>query len=213
LRELKPDTIELYSTVVIPGTPLAKTGGAKMPPGDRLRCYQYAQSMFLEAGYKHDCHLRFVIPGKGFYLQQENVFAGESLIGFGAGARSYAVNMHYRNSFDGVRHTRAIGEYMRAIQSGCGAVESAAALHKEEQLRRYVIYRIEHLDKSEFRKKFGMRFEDKFPEEYRELMSLALAKDNGEEICLTLKGLAFRDVIAQQFFSARTVFHEAAYYA
>src|SRR3989344_417334 len=94
LLDLRPDTIELYSMVMIPGTPLAKTGGAEMPPGDRLQCYQYAQSMFLEADYEHDCHLRFVIPGRGFYRQQENVFQGESLVGFGAGARSYTVNMH-----------------------------------------------------------------------------------------------------------------------
>ena len=213
LLRLTPDTVELYSTVTIPGTPLARAIGAGMLPQDRLHCYERARGMFLEAGYVQDCHLRFVISGRGFYRQQENVFAGESLIGFGAGARSYAVNMHYRNTFDGMNHRQVVGNYMRKMQSGHMAVESAVMLTIEEKLRRYVIYRIEHLDKKDFEEKFGMRFEGKFYKEYCELLSLGLLKDRNNTIRLTAKGLAFRDVIAREFFSANALSHEAAYYA
>lgn len=211
LLELRPDTIELYSTVTIPNTPLAKLNIQGMSNKERLRCYEFARDIFLKAGYSQDCHLRFIIPGRGAYLQQENVFAGESLLGFGVGARSYAINMHYRNSYR-QKHRDALIEYLKTIEDGRLAVSSAVLLTEEEQVRRFTIYNIEHLNKAQFQAKFGVNFEDKFPEEYQEIIALGLAQDDGLTITLTSKGLNFRDVIANNFFSKNTARQENSYW-
>lgn len=212
LLELRPDTIELYSTVIIPNTPLAKLKIRGMSNQERLRCYEYARETFFEAGYLQDCHLRFILPGRGGYIQQENVFAGESLLGFGVGARSYATNIHYRNSYNGSKHREALGEYIGLIQNNRSAVSSAVNLDYDERMRRYVIYNLEHLNKDKFETKFGLKFENAFPNEYCDMVRLDLAVDDGSIITLTTKGFLFRDVIANEFFSKTAKGQESYYY-
>lgn len=198
---LRPETVELYSTVVIPGTALARHGACAMGNVERLACYAYARDALLAAGYAQDCHLRFVIPGRGAYHQQRNVFAGQSLIGFGVGARSYAEDVHYRNAYD-VRHARqAITRYVEAMRTGASAVETAAFVPPHEQMRRHVIYGIERLDLAAFQRKFGVPFADAFPSEHRDLLQLGLAEEREHTFTMTGKGFAFRDVIANAFFS------------
>ncbi len=212
LKEFQPETIELYSLVVIPGTPLALSG-SQMSSEEKLSCYELARTVLLEAGYIHDCHLRFIIPGKGFYFQQANVFQGQSLLGFGAGARSYTVNMHYRNIHNSSASRQAVTNYMQEINAGNLAVASRVMITPEEEMRRYVIYNIEHLDKNDFEQRYDTRFEDQFFQEYSELLNLGLAHDSDNVIELTPKGLAFRDVVAHQFFSKEVGSEEARYYA
>ena len=198
---LRPDTVELYSTVVIPGTVLARRGASAMDGRTRYGCYAYAREALLGAGYEQDSHLRFVIPGRGGYFQQRNVFAGQSLLGFGVGARSYAENVHYRNAHD-VRHPRqAIARYVDAMRAGMSAVETGTFVPHDEAMRRFAIYRIENLDAWQFQSRFGISFEDAFPGQFADLLRLDLAENDGLRLRLTAKGLAFRDVIAHAFFS------------
>lgn len=198
---LRPETVELYSTVVIPGTALARHGACGMDNVERHACYAYARDALLGAGYAQDCHLRFVVPGRGAYHQQRNVFAGQSLIGFGVGARSYAQDIHYRNVHD-VRHARqAIARYVEAMRVGATAVETAAFVPPHEQMRRHVIYRIERLDLAGFRRQFGVSFAEAFPEEHDDLLRLGLVEERDGSLAMTAKGFAFRDVVANAFFS------------
>lgn len=198
---LRPETVELYSTVVIPGTALARHGDCRMDGSARHGCYAYARDALIDAGYAQDCHLRFVIPGRGAYHQQRNVFDGQSLIGFGVGARTYAENVHYRNAHD-VRHARqAIARYVDAMRDGRSAVESAVMLSPDERMRRHAIYGIERLDLAAFREQFGVAFAEAFPHEYAELLRLGLSENDGSYLRMTSKGLAFRDVVAHAFFS------------
>ncbi len=212
LIALKPETIELYSTVVIPGTPLALSGRSTMSSMERFNCYNIGREMLLGAGYIHDCHLRFIRDGGG-YLQQENVFAGQSLIGFGAGARTYGENMHYRNCFDSANGLGAIARYMAAIKLRKPAVETAAPLSLNEKMRRYVVYNLEHLNKSHFRAKFGLDAEEIFGGQFDELRALSLIFECEDVIHLDFAAYYYRDLIARQFFSEEVSRKELQYYA
>ena len=86
----------------------------------------------------------------GQVLQEDYVFAGISLIGFGAGTRTYAENVHYRNNYHAKAPRRAIVEYIKDVNEGVLPVKSAIFLDPEEKIRQYAIYNLESLDKKEF---------------------------------------------------------------
>lgn len=200
LLEYRPETVELYAVGLMPNTILGTRKPKLMSKEDISKCYDIGRKLFLEAGYHQDCHNRYVIPNRGSFFQEDYVFAGMSLIGFGAGARTYARNVHYRNNYYEA-HRRAIAEYIRDVNSGILPVKSAIFLDQEEKVRQYLIYSLESLDKKEFRRKFGLGFSEQFPELYSEMLELGLVEEDWRKISLTTKGLSFRDLICKQIFS------------
>ncbi len=210
--ELMPETVELYALGVMPHTVLGKRNSSKLMSNREVyECYDVGRSLFLDAGYMQDCHNRYAIPNKGGFLQEDYTFQGMSLVGFGAGARTYAANVHYRNCYNPLAARRAIFEYIQKINDGECAVESGIFLDHDEKMRQYIIGNIESLDKSEFSDRFCVRFEEKFRQLYAELLELGLAEEEGNILHLTRDGLNFRDLIAKQFFSDRARTAEDAY--
>lgn len=201
LLKYKPETVELYAVGLMPNTALGIRRPHLMSKENIYRCYDIGRKLFLESGYQQDCHNRYVIPNKGSFFQEDYVFTGMSLIGFGAGTRTYAKNVHYRNNYHTKAHRRAIIEYIEDVNASRLPVKSAIFLDSEEKMRQYAIYNIESLDKKEFRRKFGMSFAEQFPELYSELIGLELAKEDWRRIWLTPKGLNYRDLICKQIFS------------
>ncbi len=212
LLEYRPETIELYALAVQPKTPLGIKPRPVMNNKDKYRCYEIARELLLEAGYIHDSHLRFIIPEQGFYAQQVNASNGQSLVGFGAGARTYAVNVHYRNSFDTRFHRGAIKRYMQNIADGNNAVETAIFLDSDEQMRRYVIGHLDYLDIEEFRQKFGLEFGEAFSELYNTLLERRLANYEKKGLRLTAEGMKFKELITNAFFSDQAVQRERSYW-
>ena len=198
-----PDTVELYALGLMPSTRAWRTSPElRMSEQDTYRCYALGRELFLAAGYVQDCHNRYALAGKGSFLQEDYVFEGMSLLGFGAGARSYATNMHYRNT-SGKDARSAIRSYQEAMSQGKLAIASAVMLDQDERMRKYAIGHIESLDKTEFKSRFKTSFSDAFPALYQELLArdLGLAQESAERIELTAKGLDFRDLIAWELFS------------
>jgi oxygen-independent coproporphyrinogen-3 oxidase len=212
LAEMHPETIELYATVAIPNTSFAFKNDF-MSSREKYQCYIEARDILLAQGYIQDCHLRFILPERGFYRQQSNVFAGQSLIGFGVGARSYVTNIHYRNIYDVQRPKKAITDYISCVASGRKPIESAVALNQDEQLRRYVIYNLEHLDTQDMHTRFGVIFSEVFPDQYNDLLLHSLIEELNGVIVLTEKGLRFRDLIAKAFFSEASYTLDKEYYS
>ncbi len=212
LIEFRPETIELYRTVAIPGTIYPKRLTRVMSEHDKYACYQFARIALLEEGYVQEAHLRFVLPNRGFYLQQTNAFKGESLLGVGVGARTYAKNMHYRNVYDRAGSKHAIASYISTIKSGKLAVESVAPIKQDDVMRQYAIYQLGELHLDDFVSRFGISFADAFSDTWREIFELELASNVGNVLRLTEKGLMFRDVIAQTFFSDHTKRLERSHY-
>jgi oxygen-independent coproporphyrinogen-3 oxidase len=201
LLEYKPETVELYAIGLMPNTSLGIRLPHLMSKKDIYKCYDIGRKLFLEAGYQQDCHNRYVIPNRGSFFQEDYLFEGISLVGFGAGTRTYAKNVHYRNNHHRKAHRKAIVEYIRDVESGILPVKSATFLNQEEKMRQYAIYNLESLDKKEFRRLFGISFADRFPGLYSEIIELGLAEEDWRRITLTTKGLNFRDLICKQLFS------------
>jgi len=212
LITLHPETVELYALGLMPQTNLGKKVAPNlMNNKDIYNCYNIGRKLFLEAGYIQDCHNRYIIPNKGSFLQEDNVWKGDGLIGFGAGVRSYAKNVHYRNIYNQNSSKTAIIQYINKINEGKLAVESGIYLNKDERIRQYIIGNLESLNTTEFKKEFNTTIEKKFPKLYNELLELKLLIKNNEQLILTTKGLNFRDLICKELFSKQVNTAEELY--
>ncbi len=213
LIKYRPETVEFYALGIMPHTVLSKKTSLSslMHNKDIYDCYEIGNKLFLEAGYVQDAHNRYIISGKGSFFQEDFVFEDQSLLGFGAGARSYATNMHYRNTYYSKNHKRAVAEYVKNINSKNFAVASKILLSPEEKMRQYSIYNLEALDMNDFRSTFGVDFSTTFSLLYDDLLSLDLVKQHDQTLLMTPKGLLFRDLISKQFFSDEVNKMERAY--
>ncbi|MGV8087209.1 MAG: coproporphyrinogen-III oxidase family protein [Candidatus Woesearchaeota archaeon] len=212
LIEFKLETVELYALGLMPQTSLGKKINFKsMKNKEIYDCYNIGRKLFLEAGYVQDCHNRYIIPGKGSFLQEDNVWHGEGLIGFGAGVRSYAKNIHYRNTYSQNFPKIAINNYIKKINNNEMAVETGIYLSKDETIRQYTIGNLESLDKKEFKIKFNSSFKNTFSKLYNELVELKLIIEDEKKIKLTTKGLNFRDLICTELFSEQVKISEEIY--
>lgn len=209
-----PETIELYRTVVIPRTRLARSvnPSQSMQWQQKYEWYNHAREVVKSLGYVYDSHVRFVIPNKGFYHQQHNVFQGQSLVGFGVGARSYAENAHYRNTYSGAQSKTAIKKYIEACTQGRSVIESVKVLSREEQARRYIIYNLECLDGTYLLETFSFNFFKVYKSLIAQLCALGVAIVINNYFLITRKGAYHRDLIAYLLFSKESMDLEKAYY-
>jgi len=203
LLKSKPETVELYAVGLMPNTYLKNKKYLLMSNKEIYDCYKIGRNLFLNAGYQQDCHNRYILPGKGSFFQEDYLFSGMSVIGFGAGARTYAKNVHYRNNYFLNSSMKAIIEYIKDVNSKKLPIKSGIFLSSEEKMRQYVIYNIESLDKKDFKKLFGVDFKIQFNDLYSELIKTNLIQEDWRKIWLTSKGLIYRDLICKQFFSKK----------
>lgn len=211
---LRPETVQLYALGIMPQTALGRKTPPKLMPGKEIyECYEIGRRLFLEAGYRQDSHDRYTLHPINGFLQGDFNIQGMSLIGLGGGARSYAKRVHYRNTYDSRNGRKALQVYMDNINAGRHSVESVIYLDDDELARQYAIGHIRALDGDEFFKRFGVRFEDKFPQFHRETLALNLVEKEGSVLKLTAKGLLFRDLLGRLLFSDKSKRLEADYRA
>lgn len=207
LIALRPATVELYSTVLIPGTALARQG-VSFSDKEKRCWYDLAREKFLAAGYLQDCHIRFVLPGQGGYEQQAGVYALESLIGVGVGARSYTDRFQYRNLYDTRRSRHALMRYVACLENGNLPIESGIYLDEEERMRRYLIHQFEALSSANFIHRFDQSVEEIFPEEVATLLDAGCWKKVEGGYACNPEFLRYRDTFARNFFSPQALRRE-----
>jgi len=209
---VKPDTVQLYALGLMPQTGL----GRNPPPGlmtdeHIYRCHQIGRQAFMEAGYRHDRHNLYTVIEGGSFLQEEYAWRGMSLLGLGAGARSYAYNIHYRNTYDSSHSPVAVEEYIQNIRDGAYSVQSGIILNDDEKARRHVMGNIESLDRAEFHGRFGVCLEQQFGSVIEDLRESGLVVEEGSLLRLTPRGLLFRELVVKEFFSSEAKKAEEAY--
>lgn len=210
----QPETVELYRTVVIPKTRLAQTIDPTLVSmwQEKYHFYQLAHNAFMQDGYHSDSHVRYVQPGKGFYHQQANVFRGQSLVGFGVGARSYGENVHLRNVYTASTGKHAVKKYIETINQGQSLIESAYLLNHEEQARRYCIYNLESLDTDYVYRQYGFDVMRTCAPQIAALTQCGMIMQKGSTLILTDAARYHRDLVAYHFFSRENLLREKSYY-
>ncbi len=211
LAKLQADTIELYALGMMPNTRIVYQKETLMNNKDVYACYDIGRKILLKAWYIQDCHNRYALPKTWWFLQEDYNFEDMSTIGFGAWSRTYGINMYYRNNYYNNVHYKAITEYIADIQANILPAKTGVIISKEEKMRQYAIYNIEHLDTTIFKKKFGSEFKKKFAKIYQELKKLNFITEEKNKITLNAQGLNYRDLIAKQFFSPKIMKWERAY--
>lgn len=211
---LRPETVQLYALGVMPQTGLGRRKPPRLLSGPEIyRCYEIGRRLFTNAGYRRDSHDRYTLHPTNGFLQGDYNIRGMSLVGLGAGARSYARGLHFRNAYTSLNGRKALRAYIENISAGRHSVESGVILDLDEEMRQYCIGHLAALDQRELRRRFGQSFEEKFPELYQQMHQAGLSENDGEVLRLTDLGLMFRDLVGRQLFSPRARELEDAYRA
>lgn len=197
-----PHTICTYALTLRPRTGFAAHGYTAVSAETLYRRYEIGREMLLAAGYTQENHVRYVRDSGG-YVQKANHWAGQNILGFGAGARSYLKHCDTRNGYS-TRHRReTLSTYMTDALAGAPTVDQGFELDRDEQLRRRVILGLFNVDLAALSDEFEQDVLQTFNPQISLLEERQLVLIEGGQLRLTTKGRKFRDNIAQMFFSDR----------
>jgi oxygen-independent coproporphyrinogen III oxidase len=185
---LRPNTGFAHKTITLDGR-------------DQYRKYEIAREILTAAGYIQETHVRYVIPAKGGYRQKQNHWAGQDVLGVGAGARGYLRDCDYRNGYSIRRRRAALESYYALEQYERWSATSGFYLDQDERMRRRVVLGLLDLDRNEFRAEFGTDVVDVFGEQFSTLQRLELVRVTDDDVSLTHRGRMYRDLLVQMFFS------------
>jgi oxygen-independent coproporphyrinogen-3 oxidase len=164
--------------------------------------YEIAYDVLSANGYTQETHVRYIMAGRGGYRQKENHWAGQDVIGIGAGARGYLRDCDYRNGYSIERRRDALDEYKSRILAGHRPYTSGFRLDYEERMRRRIILGLLELDRMQFEADFGSDAFEAFSDVFTRLIGLELLEVSDQFIKLTRQGRKYRDLIVQLFFSS-----------
>jgi oxygen-independent coproporphyrinogen III oxidase len=194
-------TICAYPLTLRPGTGFAhKT--FELCGVDQYSKYEIARELLCAAGYAQETHVRYVIPAKGGYRQKRNHWAGQDILGVGAGARGYLRECDYRNGYSIRRRRSALEAYYDNEAREGWTATSGFCLDADERMRRHVILGLLDLDRDRFRAESGADVLDLFGEQISKLERLDLLTVASDRIRLTSSGRKYRDLLVQMFFSS-----------
>ena len=199
---MRPHTICCYQWTSRPNTGFQRMGLVR-PPGSEMRNLYYIACQELEReGYVQETHVRWISDGGG-YLQKQYHWGLQSLLGLGAGARSYFWNVDLRNGYSLKTRQSALQTYLNSTGLGWQASLQGYLMPEEERQRKAVILGIHSLDREWFKSLFGADVHTLFSTEIHGLEQRGLIEISPQRIHLTKSGRAHRDLIVQLFFSAR----------
>lgn len=172
------------------------------PKVEEMRAMYYGfVERFSKLGFVQQFPYQFVKKGKEMQFLENQWNSGE-FIGFGASSCSFVGNWDYNNVVGREDYTQAIEEYGIGARTGKG-------LGLDERMKRFVALGLKRsginrsgggIDKSKFRKMFGIELEDKFGNIIEKLEGAGLLEINEKEVLLSYNGLFFHDEIGRMFF-------------
>jgi oxygen-independent coproporphyrinogen-3 oxidase len=196
------EEVFIYPLYVRPLTGITKLNQEQ--EDNRFIFYREAKQLLQSAGYRQVSMRMFQktgIPQKHparSYACQE-----DGMIGLGAGARSYTQSVHYSSEYAVARHNiRSIIEKYIA-RPHFSEVDYGIVLNKEEQQRRFVIKSVLHGAGLDL-KRYHTLFEHDAMLAYPllpELISAGMAKQQGNVLRLTDRGMDYSDAIGPALYS------------
>jgi oxygen-independent coproporphyrinogen III oxidase len=201
VASLSPETVCTYALTLRPKTGFSAKGYINLSASTAYARYEMGLEVLTSSGYSQENHVRYIKGDNGGYVQKKNHWAGENIVGIGAGARSTLKYCDLRNGYSIRERKRVLEEYLsRSLVEKHVATEGIALCH-DERARRRIILGLFDLDSLSFASDFGQAPQKYFPEEIAFLVSKDLLTVTTDRLFLTKKGRKFRDNIAQMFFS------------
>jgi oxygen-independent coproporphyrinogen III oxidase len=193
-------TVCAYPLTLRPNTGFSRLN-LELVGAEQYRRYEMARDLLGQAGYAQETHVRYIMPGVGGYRQKANHWAGQDILGMGAGGRGYLHHCDYRNGYSIKRRRSALEAYAVRMSQGGSPYNAGFVLSTDERMRRQVILGLLDLDRARFHDEFGIEVADRFARELAELDGLGLVQISDDRVQLTESGRRYRDLIAQMFFS------------
>lgn len=198
-----PDTICAYALTLRPFTGFSSRSYRVVGGEDQLRKYDYCRDSLVAAGYHQQTHVRWARNARGGYLQKENHWALQNVMGFGAGARSYLWHCDVRNGYSVRNRNRALRDYMQSANAGGYAVTDGFIMDDEERIRKALVLGLIDFDVPRYSHVLGVADLARFKPEIQVLEDLGLLLCQGDHLELTVQGVRHRDALVQLFFSDR----------
>lgn len=213
IGQLQPTTVTLYPLMIRPVTTFNRQkeqGKATFVPDQtKFEWYEISKSILHDYGYHQETTVRFVIPGKGGYLQQDREFSGTPTLGLGPGARTSAPDAHYSTNY-AVAYgptLEIIQAYIAAMEERKPAASEGFLLDEDEKRRRYVIQALQvsqGVNPTRFIELFGSSLTDLFGAQFEALRREGCIQETESgSIILTEKGRKYSDSCVRILFSER----------
>ena len=91
--------------------------------------YEVAREMLGQAGDAQETHVRYIKPGVGGYRQKANHWAGQDILGMGAGGRGYLHSCDYRNGYSIKRRRSALEAYAASLAEDRSPIQRRHRAH------------------------------------------------------------------------------------
>lgn len=198
--DLKPDQICFFPlSIRHPGIPFYEKMKQKLPSFETLKAmYFWAQGELITAGFQQVTRHNFKKPyHRGLYEYHQSL--GTPCLGLGTNSISFLPGYIYKN-------VKGLDAYQQAVRAGELPVESGFDLVKHhEDANAFVIKRLTYLkvDKTEFQRRFGISFDETYPEQIEALASARLATNGVNTFQLTELGTYYTALAKRCFFSRR----------
>lgn len=204
--ELKPPHLSLYCLTIEPGTPMRRwlLSGQIHKPDPDLAADQFelACDLLYGEGFEHYEISNWSIPGQEC---QHNLsyWRNQQYLGLGAGAHGHAAGYRYWV----VRQPRTYIRRMIGAQEARFPWSSALAgknkLNRQEAMSDVMITQLrllqEGVDVLAFEDKFGLRPDEAYPEEIRQLNEYGLINTKDHQLLLSKKGWFLSNQVFYRF--------------
>jgi oxygen-independent coproporphyrinogen-3 oxidase len=162
----------------------------------RRKFLKILEDIFYNSGYERTSVWAFTRQGVEKYCS----VTVPLYLGLGASGSSYLKDVFFVNTF-------SVDEYIRAIDEGRSPVALSVDLTEEMQMAGWLYWRIYEtsFNKSEFRKRFDIPFNDKYGKQMKILKRIGYLQNTGDQVHLTDKGAywihAFEDFFSINYIS------------
>jgi oxygen-independent coproporphyrinogen-3 oxidase len=208
---LHPETTCTYFLKVRPATGVFNHRGGLCDTEELYYRYEEAREILKAGGYEQETNIRYRIPGRGGYKQKVYHWSGATILGLGAGARTYTPRLHFRNGYSAKARTATLRRYLANIREVGHSREDGFLFSPDEEIRRFFVLNIHDANKNTFSVRHGLPFDQCFQNIRRVLIDEAMLIDDSDSVHLTPLGFKYRDLICWLFFSEEVAELEASY--
>ena len=202
VADCQPPTVCPYPLTLRENTGFAYKGYKHVDGEEQYLKYEYARDYLLSHGYEQETHVRYKLKGSnGGYIQKENHWKQQNILGLGAGARSYLKLINCRNGYSVINRRKALDLYLANIEKYSIAITDGYVMSDDEMMRKRLVLGLNGLNIEDFCANYKDTPYKLFPDEFKTLLKLKLIEERNGCIFYTAEGLKYRDLVVQMFFS------------